>query len=77
MQEVVQEQALLERPTVVASPWRVAWRRLRRKRLAMIALTTIVVFYLVGLLAPVIAPYGYRDQDLNHTLETPSWSHPF
>ncbi len=77
MQEVAQELPLIERPGAVASPWRIAWRRLRRKRLAMIALTAILAFYLVGLLAPLVAPYGYRDQDLNHTLETPSWSHPF
>jgi ABC-type dipeptide/oligopeptide/nickel transport system permease subunit len=77
MQETVQELPLIERPTTVASPWRVGWRRLRRKRLAMIALTAIAAFYLIGLLAPVVAPYSYRDQDLNHTLETPSWHHPF
>jgi ABC-type dipeptide/oligopeptide/nickel transport system permease subunit len=60
-----------------ANPWRIAWRRLRRKRLAMIALLAIVVFYAAGVLAPAIAPYSYRDQDLSHTLQTPSWHHPF
>ena len=77
MRKATLELPLIEQPTSVASPWRLAWRRLRRKRLAMISLTAIMAFYLIGLLAPVVAPYSYRDQDLNHSLETPSWSHPF
>lgn len=68
---------MIERPTGTSSPWRVAARRLRRKRLAMIALVAIAAFYMMGLLAPVIAPSDYRDQDLQHPLETPSWEHPF
>jgi ABC-type dipeptide/oligopeptide/nickel transport system permease subunit len=59
-----------------ASPWRVALRRLLRKRLALAALAAITVFYLVGLLAPVIAPRDYRDQDLGATLQGPSVEHP-
>ncbi len=77
IQEAVDELPVIEGPLKVASPWSVAWRRLRRKRLAMIALTAILAFYLIGMLAPIVAPYSYRDQDLNHALETPSWSHPF
>jgi ABC-type dipeptide/oligopeptide/nickel transport system permease subunit len=79
MQEAAQELPadLAHREGVPASPWRVAWRRLRGKKLAMIALAAIIVFYVVGLSAPVIAPYGYRDNDLNHTSQAPSWAHPF
>jgi ABC-type dipeptide/oligopeptide/nickel transport system permease subunit len=60
-----------------ASPWGVAMRRLLHKRLALAALLAIGVFYVVGLGAPVAAPYDFRDQDLDQTLQGPSWEHPF
>ncbi len=59
-----------------ASPWRVALRRLLRKKLAVAALLAISVFYIAGLFAPVIAPYDYRHQDLHDTLKAPSLHHP-
>src|SRR3990172_2168 len=59
-----------------ASPWRVAWRRLLRKRLAVVALVAITAFYVIGLFAPALSPYDYRDQNLENTLQGPSWSHP-
>ncbi len=67
------EEAALQRPP--AGPWRLVLRRLVRKRLAVAALVVITTFYLVGLLAPVVAPDDYRAQDLNHTLQSPTWSH--
>lgn len=60
-----------------AGPWGLAWRRLRRKKLALAALAAITVFYVVGLFAPVLSPQDYRDQNLENTLQGPSWEHPF
>ncbi len=79
MQEAAQELPveLAHREGVPASPWRVAGRRLRRKKLAMIALAAIIVFYVVGLAAPAIAPYDYQKNDLKHPREAPSWAHAF
>ena len=79
MQEAAQELPveLAHREGVPASPWRVAWRRLRRKKLAMIALAAIIVFYAGGLSAPALAPYDYRNQDLEHPSQAPSLAHPF
>ena len=79
MQEAAQELTvdLAHREGVPASPWRVAWRRLRGRKLAMIALAAIALFYVVALAAPAIAPYDYRDQDLNNPSQGPAWSHPF
>ncbi len=57
------------------SEWRGVWRRLRRKKLAMISLALIVVIYGAGLFAPLVAPYGYRTQDLDRGLEGPSAEH--
>ena len=68
-------------------PWRIALRRLMRKKLAVIALLLIGGFYFVGLFAPVLAPcrpifcplstQDYRSQDLENTLLSPSLDHPF
>ena len=51
------------------------WSRLRRKRLAMISLAAILVFYGVAVLAPVVAPYSYTEQNLDRGLEGPSADH--
>lgn len=57
------------------SEWRGVWRRLRRKRLAMVSLVIIAVIYGAGLFAPLVAPYSYRAQDLDRPLEGPSADH--
>lgn len=60
-----------------ASPWRLALRRLLRKKLAVAAIVVIVLFYGVALFAPVLAPEHYREQDLESSLRGPSLEHPF
>lgn len=52
-------------------------RRLMRKKLAMIFLGIIVIMYGSGVLAPLVTPYGYADQDLFNTKQGPSLKHPF
>ena len=63
------------------SPMGLAWRRLVKKRIAMLALTFICIFYAAGLLAPFLTSAGiinsYRTQDLEQALQGPSLSHPF
>jgi ABC-type dipeptide/oligopeptide/nickel transport system permease subunit len=50
-------------------------RRLLRKRLAIICLLVIGTIYVLGILAPWIAPYGYSEQNLDASFEGPSWDH--
>jgi len=52
------------------------WRRFLRKRLAVASLLVIVVVYGTGLLAPWVAPYSFRHQDLGNTFAGPSREHP-
>ena len=56
--------------------WR-SIRRLLRRRIAVICLVVIVVFYAVGILAPLIAPHGYSEQNLDASFNGPSFAHPF
>jgi ABC-type dipeptide/oligopeptide/nickel transport system permease subunit len=51
-------------------------RRLLRRRIAVVCLVIISLFYVVGILAPFIAPYGYAEQDLDLSFHGPSIHHP-
>ncbi len=61
---------------VARSPWRDALRRFLRKRAAVVCLFFLLVVYLSGLLAPWVAPYDFRAQDLDSASQGPSLSHP-
>ena len=47
------------------SQWQIAWRRLRRHKLAMIGLVAFVVIVLMSLSASFIAPYDYEEINLD------------
>lgn len=46
-----------------AGAWALAWRRLRRHKLAMAGLFTLLTILTLALLAPFVAPYTYDEQD--------------
>ena len=50
---------------------------LLRRKLAVLAMIYIATFYLAGIFAAVVAPYSYREQNLDIALQPPSRSHPF
>jgi peptide/nickel transport system permease protein len=57
-------------PTASEKPigqWGLAWRRLRRHKLAMIGLGLLVVVVLLSLGAQWIAPYGFEELDLRRS----------
>lgn len=54
-----------------------AIRRLLRKKIAVVCLAVIAIFYAAGVLAPWLAPYGYAEQNLDVSFQGPSWDHPF
>ena len=51
--------------------------RLMRKKVAVVCMTVIVIMYGSGILSPLVAPYGYNDQNLAQVKQAPSLSHPF
>ncbi|GFN36262.1 peptide ABC transporter permease [Tepidimicrobium xylanilyticum] len=53
------------------------WMRLKKNRLAIIGLVILVILILVAIFANIIAPYGYDEQDLQNTFQTPSLKHLF
>ncbi len=59
------------------SYWAISIRRLLRKRVGVICLTLILIMYGSGILAPLVTPYGYNDQNLSIAKQGPSVAHPF
>lgn len=59
------------------SLWGRSARRLLRKKIAVVCLCFILTFYVVAILAPLIAPFGYQEQDLDKSFQGPSWDHLF
>ena len=51
--------------------------RLMRKKVGVACMTVIVIMYGSGIFSPLVAPYGYNDQDLSQVKQRPSLSHPF
>ncbi|MBI4302148.1 MAG: ABC transporter permease [Chloroflexi bacterium] len=73
---LVAEATLLEREERGQSLWLQSWRRLRRKRVAMLSLAFLVIVYLGGAFAPWLAPHGYNEQNLEVVFHSPSWRYP-
>lgn len=57
------------------SLWDDAWKRLKRNRAAMIGLFMVLVFIIVAIIAPLLAPYPADEIDLFNVLKSPSSEH--
>ncbi len=73
---VVAERALLVRTPPSEGYWRIAWRRLKRHRLAMAGGAVIVLFIASALFAAVLTPYAFDQIDLYKRKAPPSLNHP-
>lgn len=61
----------------VASPLKDALKQLRKSTFAKAGLTIIVMFIVVGIVAPLLTPYGFDEQNLAKRLQPPSAEHWF
>ncbi|MGQ3477977.1 nickel transporter permease [Paenibacillus sp. TY11] len=62
---------------VVSGPWRDAWRAFRHNKMAFVGLSIIIFFVIIALIAPWIAPFDYKEQNLVSRLQPPSAEHWF
>ncbi|MDP1509812.1 ABC transporter permease [Paenibacillus sp. CMAA1739] len=62
---------------VVSGPWRDAWRAFRHNKMALVGLGIIIFFVIIALIAPWIAPFDYKEQNLVSRLQSPSVEHWF
>ncbi len=76
MRDETQRLTLPDSPGNSRSYMYLSWRRLTRKKLAMTCLVIITIMYGSGILAPLVAPYGYNDQNLSIAKQGPSLTHP-
>lgn len=53
------------------------WRTARHHPMASVALCIIVLFVLIAVFAPLIAPHDPAETDGRNRLQSPSWDHPF
>ena len=58
------------------SPWREAWRRFKRHRLAYWSLWVLGFMVLAVLIGPLFYKVGINDVDFQARLAGPSWKHP-
>lgn len=59
------------------SPLARSLRTLAHNRMAMAGVAVILVWALIALAAPLVAPYGPLQQKIEDRLQPPSWQHPF
>ncbi|MFG1911098.1 ABC transporter permease [Kribbella sp. NPDC048928] len=57
--------------TTARGPWSRAWGRFRKHRLAFGSLIFCTLLILIAIAAPLIAPYGYEQTDIQHKLAGP------
>lgn len=55
----------------------VFWRRYRRNSMAVVGLALVLLFVVIAIFAPLIAPYHYNEQNLRITWQAPSAEHIF
>jgi peptide/nickel transport system permease protein len=55
------------------SPWQLFWRRLKRRRIALVGGAVLVALYSISLFAGFVAPYDYDRQDRDSFFHPPVW----
>jgi len=57
------------------TPTQLAWRKLRKNRLAVLSLAILIVMYLTAFFGQFIAPYDYTSQDITSSFRAPVTIH--
>lgn len=74
METATANPAAAERPAALPlSPGQLFWRRLKRRRIAMVGGVVLIALYLTSLFAGFVAPYHYERQDRVRFFHPPTW----
>lgn len=65
------------KPVLEAGPWRRVWRRLYRRRAALVGLVFVVLFVLMAVFAPWVAPFDPLATNWSAIRQAPSAAHWF
>jgi peptide/nickel transport system permease protein len=60
----------------ILSPWKLAWYRLRRNKLAVAGLFILAALIIVSVIGPVVWPYKMESVDYNNLSSPPTFQHP-
>jgi len=60
----------------IMSPWKLAWRRLKKNKLAMLGLYILLFMVLMSVVGPIVSPYTMEQMDLSNIQSPPSLAHP-
>ena len=66
---------MVSSPLTLESPGARAWRRLKARPSALVALAVIILLILMAVFAPMIAPYDPIKQNYLLVRKAPSWLH--
>lgn len=58
-------------------PWKEAWQAFCKNRLALVGMGIVIFFIILAIIAPMIAPYSFKEQVLTERLQAPSEKHWF
>ncbi|MCX7904003.1 MAG: ABC transporter permease [Caloramator sp.] len=75
MQPVQAKNVKIEEEKILG-PWQLAWIRLKRNKLAMVGLYTLIFMVFVSVFGPMISPYKMETLDLSNISSPPSLTHP-
>lgn len=59
----------------IESPWTIAYRRLKKNKLALTGLIIIIVLILIAIIGPIIYPHSYETTNLTNINQKPSMNH--
>jgi peptide/nickel transport system permease protein len=59
----------------IVSPWKIAWKRLKKNKLALTGLFILVFMVLMAIAGPMISPYAMETIDLGNVSSPPSAQH--
>lgn len=58
-------------------PWKEAWLSFYKNKIALVGLGIVIFFIVLAILAPMIAPYSFKEQNLVNRFQAPSSEHWF
>ncbi|SHF12378.1 oligopeptide ABC transporter permease [Clostridium fallax] len=61
---------------VIESPWVIAWRRLKKNKLAMSGLIILIVLIVIAVVGPMVYSQSWETTNLTNSLQAPSAKHP-
>src|SRR5690554_5081086 len=76
MQETKQTSETSRQPAI-RSPWQLAWRKLKKNKMAIIGVWILIVLHLFSIFANFIAPYGETTSDRRRSYHPPTKVHFF